>query len=102
MTNTIKTKLNIFTDKPAKNQTLSEEQKELRKKIIQILTELDPKEETVLRLRFGMSANKTSTLEEVAEYIGVTRERIREIERNALKKLTQPENARKLRSCLED
>ena len=102
MTNTTKTKLNIFTDKPVKNQTLSEEQKELRKKIIQILTELDPKEEIVLRQRYGMNKNKTSTLEEVAEYIGVTRERIREIERNALKKLKQPENARKLRSCLED
>ena len=98
MTNTIKTKLNIFTDKPVKNQTLSEEQKELLKKITQILTELDPEEEIVLRQRYGMNKN----LDEVGEYIGVTRERIREIEQKALNKLKHPTRARKLRSLLED
>ena len=102
MTNTIKTKLNIFSDKPVKNQTLSEEQKELRKKITQILTELDPKEETVLRQRYGMNKKKPSTLDEVGEYIGVTRKRIREIEQKALNKLKHPTRARKLRSLLED
>ena len=98
MTNTIKTKLNIFTDKPVKNQTLSEEQKELLKKITQILTELDPEEEIVLRQRYGMNKN----LDEVGEYIGVTRERVREIEQKALNKLKHPTRARKLRSLLED
>ena len=49
-----------------------------------------------------MSNNKTSTLEEVGEYIGVTRERIRQIEQKALNKLKHPTRARKLRSFLED
>ena len=102
MTNTIKRKNTISTDKQAKIQPMSAKQKEMCTIATQILSELDPKEEMVLRLRFGMSTNKTSTLEEVSEYIGVTRERIRQIEQNALKKLARPENARKLRSFLED
>ena len=86
----------------AKNPFVSAAQKNLRKIVTQILSELDPKEETVLRQRFGMSTNKTSTLEEVGEYIGVTRERIRQIEQKALNKLKHPTRARKLRSFLED
>ncbi len=70
--------------------------------VTQILSELDPKEETVLRQRFGMSTNKTCTLEEVGEYIGVTRERIRQIEQKALMKLNHPTRRRKLHSFLEE
>ena len=92
----------IIADETAKDPFTSAAQKNLRKIVTQILSELDPKEETVLRQRFGMSTNKTSTLEEVGEYIGVTRERIRQIEQKALNKLKHPTRARKLRSFLED
>lgn len=92
----------IIPDETAKDPFVSAAQKNLRKIVTQILSELDPKEETVLRQRFGMSTNKTSTLEEVGEYIGVTRERIRQIEQKALNKLKHPTRARKLRSFLED
>lgn len=95
-------RLEIIADETAKNPFTSAAQKNLRKIVTQILSELDPKEETVLRQRFGMSTNKTSTLEEVGEYIGVTRERIRQIEQKALQKLKHPTRARKLRSFLED
>ncbi len=95
-------RLEIIADETAKNPFTSAAQKNLRKIVTQILSELDPKEETVLRQRFGMSTNKTSTLEEVGEYIGVTRERIRQIEQKALNKLKHPTRARKLKSFLED
>ena len=95
-------RIEIIADETAKNPFVSAAQKNLRKIVTQILSELDPKEETVLRQRFGMSTNKTSTLEEVGEYIGVTRERIRQIEQKALNKLKHPTRARKLRSSLED
>lgn len=95
-------RIEIIPDETAKNPFTSAAQKNLRKIVTNILSELDPKEETVLRQRFGMSTNKTSTLEEVGEYIGVTRERIRQIEQKALNKLKHPTRARKLRSFLED
>ncbi len=95
-------RIEIIADETAKNPFTSAAQKNLRKIVTQILSELDPKEETVLRQRFGMSTNKTCTLEEVGEYIGVTRERIRQIEQKALNKLKHPTRARKLRSFLED
>ena len=95
-------RIEIIADETAKNPFVSAAQKNLRKIVTQILSELDPKEETVLRQRFGMSTNKTSTLEEVGEYIGVTRDRIRQIEHKALNKLKHPTRARKLRSFLED
>ncbi|MDR1360687.1 MAG: RNA polymerase sigma factor RpoD [Rickettsiales bacterium] len=94
-------RIEIIADETAKNPFVSAAQKNLRKIVTQILSELDPKEETVLRQRFGMSTNKTSTLEEVGEYIGVTRERIRQIEQKALNKLKHPTRARKLKSFLE-
>ncbi|MBO4480317.1 MAG: RNA polymerase sigma factor RpoD [Alphaproteobacteria bacterium] len=95
-------RMEIIADETAKNPFTSAAQKNLRKIMTQILSELDPKEETVLRQRFGMSTNKTSTLEDVGKYIGVTRERIRQIEQKALNKLKHPTRARKLRSFLED
>lgn len=95
-------RIEIIADETAKDPFVSAAQKNLRKVVTQILLELDQKEETVLRQRFGMSTNKTSTLEEVGEYIGVTRERIRQIEQKALNKLKHPTRARKLRSFLED
>ena len=95
-------RMEIIADETAKNPFTSAAQQNLRKIVTQILSELDPKEETVLRQRFGMSNNRTCTLEEVGENIGVTRERIRQIEQKALMKLKHPTRARKLRSFLED
>ncbi|MCL1786016.1 MAG: RNA polymerase sigma factor RpoD [Alphaproteobacteria bacterium] len=95
-------RIEIIADETALNPFVSAARKNLRKIVTQILSELDPKEETVIRQRFGMSTNKTSTLEEVGEYIGVTRERIRQIEQKALNKLKHPTRARKLRSFLEE
>ena len=94
-------RIEIIADETAKNPFMSAAQKNLRKIVTQILSELDPKEETVLRQRFGMSTNKTSTLEEVGEYIGVTRERIRQIEAKALRKLRHPSRSRKLKDYLD-
>jgi RNA polymerase primary sigma factor len=95
-------RIEIIADETAKNPFVSAAQKNLRKIVTEILSELDSKEESVIRMRFGMSNNKTSTLEEVGEYIGVTRERIRQIEQKALNKLKHPTRARKLRSFLEE
>ncbi len=95
-------RIEIIADESAKNPFVFAAQKNLRKIVTQILSELDPKEETVLRQRFGMSTNKTCTLEEVGEYIGVTRERIRQIEQKALTKLNHPTRRRKLHSFLEE
>ena len=94
-------RIEIIADETAKNPFVSAAQKNLRKIVTQILSELDHKEETVIRQRFGMSNNKTSTLEEVGEYIGVTRERIRQIEAKALRKLRHPTRMRKLEGFLE-
>ncbi len=95
-------RLEITADETARNPFASAAQKNLRKAISQVLSELDPKEETVLRQRHGMSGNKSCTLEEVGDYIGVTRERIRQIAEKALNKLRHPTRARKLKSFLED
>lgn len=68
----------------------------------QLLAELDPKEAMVLQLRYGLESDRIKTLEEVGEYLGVTRERVRQIEQKALNKLKHPTRARTLRSFLGD
>lgn len=95
-------RIEIIADETARDPFVSAAQKNLRESLNKILNELDPKEETVLRQRFGMSTNKSSTLEDVGKYIGVTRERIRQIEQKALNKLKHPTRMRKLRSFWED
>lgn len=95
-------RIEIIADENAKNPFVSAAQKNLKKVCNQLLNELDEKEETVLRKRFGIGTNQTCTLEEVGEYIGVTRERIRQIEQKALNKLKHPVRARKLSPFLED
>ena len=67
-----------------------------------VLKTLTPREEAVIRLRFGLKDGRCHTLEEVGSYIGVTRERIRQIEQKALQKLNHPTRRRKLHSFLEE
>jgi RNA polymerase primary sigma factor len=73
----------------------------LRETTTRILASLTPREERVLRMRFGIGMNTDHTLEEVGQQFSVTRERIRQIEAKALRKLKHPTRSRKLRSFLE-
>ena len=73
----------------------------LRETTTRILASLTPREERVLRMRFGIGMNTDHTLEEVGQQFSVTRERIRQIEAKALRKLKHPSRSRKLRSFLE-
>ena len=65
-----------------------------------MLTELTPREARVLRLRYGLDGNEAHTLKEMGEKLGLSRERIRQIEREALRKLRHPRHARSLRHYL--
>ena len=73
----------------------------LRDTTTRVLASLTPREERVLRMRFGIGMNKDHTLEEVGQQFSVTRERIRQIEAKALRKLKHPSRSRKLRSFLD-
>ena len=73
----------------------------LREQLMQVLSSLTPREEKVLRLRFGIDDGRQRTLEEVGKEFNVTRERIRQIEAKALRKLRHPTRSRKLRDYLE-
>jgi RNA polymerase primary sigma factor len=75
-------------------------QSELREIMTRVLASLTAREERVLRMRFGMGMNKDHTLEEVGQQFSVTRERIRQIEAKALRKLKHPSRSRILRSFL--
>ncbi|WP_421991453.1 RNA polymerase sigma factor RpoD [Roseococcus sp.] len=76
-------------------------QSNLREATTRVLGSLTPREERVLRMRFGIGMNTDHTLEEVGQQFNVTRERIRQIEAKALRKLKHPSRSRKLRSFLE-
>ncbi|MGB1155640.1 MAG: RNA polymerase sigma factor RpoD [Alphaproteobacteria bacterium] len=73
----------------------------LRESTTRVLSSLTPREERVLRMRFGIGMNTDHTLEEVGQQFSVTRERIRQIEAKALRKLKHPSRSRKLRSFLD-
>jgi RNA polymerase primary sigma factor len=73
----------------------------LREATTRVLSSLTPREERVLRMRFGIGMNTDHTLEEVGQQFNVTRERIRQIEAKALRKLKHPSRSRKLRSFLD-
>ena len=73
----------------------------LRETATRVLASLTPREERVLRMRFGIGMNTDHTLEEVGQQFSVTRERIRQIEAKALRKLKHPSRSRKLRSFLD-
>ena len=76
-------------------------QANLRETTTRVLSSLTPREERVLRMRFGIGMNTDHTLEEVGQQFSVTRERIRQIEAKALRKLKHPSRSRKLKSFLD-
>src|SRR5690625_630377 len=73
----------------------------LREQLIDVLDTLTPREQKVLRLRFGLDDGRARTLEEVGREFDVTRERIRQIEAKALRKLRHPSRSKKLKDFLE-
>ena len=91
----IKDERNLSPEEFATNEMLKDE-------ISQVLETLTEREEKVLRLRFGLEDGKPRTLEEVGQMFGVTRERIRQIEAKALRKLRHPSRSRKLRDYMGD
>jgi RNA polymerase primary sigma factor len=77
-------------------------QSNLRETTTRVLASLTPREERVLRMRFGIGTNADHTLEEVGQQFSVTRERIRQIEAKALRKLKHPTRSKVLRSFLDN
>ena len=76
-------------------------QSNLRETTTRVLASLNPREERILRMRFGLGMNSDHTLEEVGQQFSVTRERIRQIEAKALRKLKHPSRSREFRSFLD-
>jgi len=91
----IKDERNLSPEEYATNEMLKDE-------ISEVLLTLTEREEKVIRLRFGLEDGKPRTLEEVGQMFGVTRERIRQIEAKALRKLRHPSRSRKLRDFMEE
>ena len=91
----IKDERNLSPEEFATNEMLKDE-------ISEVLLTLTEREEKVIRLRFGLEDGKTRTLEEVGQMFGVTRERIRQIEAKALRKLRHPSRSRKLRDYMTE
>ncbi|MCM1370481.1 MAG: RNA polymerase sigma factor RpoD [Clostridium sp.] len=91
----IKDERNMSPEEYATNEMLKDE-------ISEVLLTLTEREEKVIRLRFGLEDGKSRTLEEVGQMFGVTRERIRQIEAKALRKLRHPSRSRKLKDYMED
>jgi len=77
-------------------------QSNLRETTTRLLASLTPREERIVRMRFGLGMNSDHTLEEVGKQFSVTRERIRQIEAKALRKLKHPSRSRELRSFLDN
>jgi RNA polymerase primary sigma factor len=87
-------------DKASPTPTQTAYQNLLRDKIEEVLATLSPREARILRLRFGLHNGRPYTLEEVGQKFGLTRERIRQIEGKALRRLRHPRRARQLRDYL--
>ncbi len=77
------------------------EQSMIKEQLMQVLSTLTPREEKVIRMRYGLDDNRARTLEEVGQAFGVTRERIRQIEAKALRKLRHPKRKDKLKGCVD-
>ena len=93
--------VNDFEDKNAVLPIDAAIQSNLREITTRVLASLTPREERVLRMRFGIGINRNHTLERVGQQFSVTRERIRQIEAKALRKLKHPSRSRVLRSLLD-
>ena len=91
---------NFIEDESASQPTQSAEQHLLREKLEKVLATLTPREARVLRLRFGLQDGHSYTLKEVGDKLGLTRERIRQIESKALRRLRHPRRSRQLRNHL--
>ncbi len=91
----------FIEDKEAETPASSVTQELLRDDIIEVMAGLSPRERDVLRLRFGLDDGRQRTLEEVGQLFGVTRERIRQIEAKALRKLRHPNRSRRLREYID-
>jgi RNA polymerase primary sigma factor len=91
---------NFIEDKNVPSPTQSAERHLLRESLEEMLVSLTPREARVLRLRCGLKDGRTHTLREVGVKLGVSRERVRQIERKALRKLRHPRHRRKLRNYL--
>jgi RNA polymerase primary sigma factor len=91
----------FIEDKDAETPAMSVTQELLREDIIEVMAGLSPRERDVLRLRFGLDDGRQRTLEEVGQLFGVTRERIRQIEAKALRKLRHPNRSRRLREYID-
>lgn len=91
----------FIEDREAQTPATSVTQELLRDDIIEVMAGLSPRERDVLRLRFGLDDGRQRTLEEVGQLFGVTRERIRQIEAKALRKLRHPNRSRRLREYID-
>jgi RNA polymerase primary sigma factor len=91
----------FIEDRAAKAPAEAASHQLLKEQIDDVLFSLNPRERRVLQLRFGLEDGRSRTLEEVGREFGVTRERIRQIEAKALRKLRHPSRSRKLRDYLE-
>ncbi|EKE02255.1 MAG: hypothetical protein ACD_20C00407G0008 [uncultured bacterium] len=91
----------FIEDKEADAPVMTVAHELLREDLAEVLSSLSPRERDVLRLRFGMDDGRQRTLEEVGQLFGVTRERIRQIEAKALRKLRHPNRSRRLKEYIE-
>lgn len=91
----------MIADEDAATPAMAVTNELLRDDIIEVMAGLSPRERDVLRLRFGLDDGRPRTLEEVGQLFGVTRERIRQIEAKALRKLRHPNRSRKLRDYVD-
>lgn len=91
----------LLEDQAAETPAASVTQQLLRQDIVSAMASLSPRERDVLRLRFGLDDGRFRTLEEVGDLFGVTRERIRQIEAKALRKLRHPQRSRRLRDYID-
>ena len=91
----------FIEDRDAETPAASVTQDLLREDIIEVMASLSPRERDVLRLRFGLDDGRQRTLEEVGQLFGVTRERIRQLEAKALRKLRHPNRSRRLREYID-
>lgn len=91
----------MIADEDSPTPAMAVSQELLRNDVIEAMDTLSPRERDVLRLRFGLDDGRQRTLEEVGQLFGVTRERIRQIEAKALRKLRHPNRSRKLRDYID-